>query len=80
MQEMLKLPLQLDWREGPNMPTAMSGYVQSVVVQGKLYVGGGFTIGKAHTVMVYNISSGEWTTLPPYRTCSQWQQSKTSWY
>ena len=69
MQKKLKLPLQLNWKRGPDMPVAMSSYVQSVVVQGKLYVGGGFTFGNEHIVMVYNISSGEWATLPPYRTC-----------
>ena len=42
----------------------MSAYVQSV----RLYVGGGFAFGNKQTVMIYNISSGEWATLPPYRT------------
>ena len=34
-------PLQLNWRCGSDMPFGMSHYVQSVVVQGKVYVGGG---------------------------------------
>ena len=69
MQDTLKLPLQFYWQQGPGMPAAMSRYVQSVVVQGRLYVGGGATVGREHTVMIYNISSGKWATLPPYRTC-----------
>ena len=37
----LKLPLQIKWRRGPDMPFEMSGYIQSVHIQGTLYVGGG---------------------------------------
>ena len=54
------------------MPFGMVDYVQSVVVQGRLYVGGGFDdLGSDnnYTVMEYDISSGAWTTLPPYRAC-----------
>ena len=52
------------------MPHGMGGYVQSVVVQGKVYVGGGYTYRSnddEHTVMKYDISSGKWAKLPPYR-------------
>ena len=52
------------------MPFAMPGYVQSVVVQGRVYVGGGYA-GNArldnYMIMEYDISSGHWTKLPPYR-------------
>ena len=49
------------------MPLGMGGYVQSVVVQGKVYVGGGHTDwSNNHIVMVYDISSGKWAKLPPY--------------
>ena len=54
------------------MPFEMSGPVQSVVVQGKVYVGGGDGYSSAtdgSTLMEYDISSGGWATLPPYRTC-----------
>ncbi len=64
-QDSLKL-----WRRGPDMPFEMWKYVQSVVVQGKLYVGGGFAgynSDNAYIVMEYDISSRKWTTLPPYR-------------
>ena len=48
----------------------MSSYVQSVVVQGTVYIGGGFAgIGNDDIIMAYEINSGKWTTLPPYRTC-----------
>ena len=53
------------------MPFAMSDYLQSVVVQGIVYVGGGYSSSAEnvlHVVMAYDITSGKWTTLPPYRT------------
>ena len=53
------------------MPFGMGDFVQSVVVQGKVYVGGGwagFGSDDNHIVMVYDISSGKWAKLPPYRT------------
>ena len=51
------------------MPFEMSNFVQSVVVQRKLYVGGGVagSGGDNYTVMMYAISSGTWATLPLYR-------------
>ena len=54
------------------MPFEMGGYVQSVVVQGKVYFGGGDTayeIDNNYIVMEYDISSGKWAKLPPYRAC-----------
>ena len=63
----LKLPLQLRWRRGPNMPFEMDYYVQSVLVQGTLYVGGGESRGNnKYIVMAYDISGGKWAKLPPY--------------
>ena len=65
----LKLPLQLKWRRGPDMPRGMSRYVQSVHLQGTLYVGGGAGSGdNDYIVMTYDISAGKWATLPPYST------------
>ena len=54
------------------MPFGMGGYVQSVVVEGTVYVGGGNTGGGVSNnfiVMTYDISTGKWATLPPYRVC-----------
>ena len=50
------------------MPFGMYG-MQSVQVQGTLYVGGGFAADNDYIVMTYDISAGKWTTLPPYSTC-----------
>ena len=50
------------------MPFKM-GVLLSVVVEGKLYVGGGLSIGgDKHTVMEYDCLSEKWATLPTYRT------------
>ena len=50
------------------MPFEMRGYVQSVVVEGTVYVGGGRADSYSdNTVMTYDISTGKWATLPPYR-------------
>ena len=49
------------------MPFEMGEPVQSVVIQERLYVGGGQASGNNYIVMEYDIGSGEWATLPPYR-------------
>ncbi len=50
------------------MPFGMSDYVQSVVMQGRLYVGGGFAdSSNTYVVMEYDIGERKWTTLLPYR-------------
>ena len=70
LQVPLKLPLKLSWRRGPNMSFGMRGYVQSVVVEGIVYVGGGnagLGSDNNYIVMTYDISTGKWDTLPPYR-------------
>ena len=70
MQVPLKFSLNLSWRCGPDMPFTMSD-VQSVVVQGTAYVGGGFTTSgdrQDFVVMAFDVTSWKWTTLPPYRT------------
>ena len=69
----LEFPLQLSWRRGPDMPFEMKGYVQSVVVEGTVYVGGGyagFNSDNKCIVMTYDISAGKWATLLPYRVRS----------
>ena len=49
------------------MPFGMSDYIQSIVVQGRVYVGGGFAFGKHGIVMEYNTSSEKWAQLPQYQ-------------
>ncbi len=41
-QELLKLTLKFNRRRGRDIPFEMDNYVKSVVVQGRLYVGGGW--------------------------------------
>ena len=52
------------------MPFGIDVYVQSVVVEGTVYVGGGH-VGSGsdnnYIVMIYDISTGKWATLPLYR-------------
>lgn len=49
------------------MPIRMTGSIQSVVVQGTVYVGGGFTgTGHGNIVQAYDRDSQKWTLLPPY--------------
>lgn len=64
--------LELKWSSGPDAPLGMRGYVQSVKIQGRVYIGGGHmgrgTIDK-HTIMRYDIHSEKWSLLPPYRMC-----------
>ena len=45
--------------------------MQSVLVKGTVYVGGGGGAGgdNDYIVMAYNISAGKWATLPPYQIC-----------
>ena len=51
-----------------------SNYVQSVVVKGTLYVGGGSLGGKNdYIVMAYNISAGSWDTLLLYQASNYMQ-------
>ena len=64
----MTFPLQLDWRRGPDIPFSMHDYIQTVEVEGTVYVGGGWTGRKEdhYTVMAYNPQSCNWHTLPPY--------------
>ena len=52
------------------MPFAMSAYIQSVVVQGRVYAGGGCSTARnnEYVVMEYESYSGRWGTLTPYTT------------
>ena len=64
----MTFPLQLDWRRGPDMPFNMISYIQSVEVDGTVYVGGGHAVidEDSCTVMAYDTQSRKWHTLPPY--------------
>ena len=64
----MTFPLQLDWRRGPDIPFSMCDYIQSVEVEGTVYVGGGWTGRREdrRTVMAYNPQSCNWHALPPY--------------
>ena len=50
------------------MPFAMSHYIQSVIIQEMMYVGGGDALpaNNMYIVMTYNIISQEWSQLPQY--------------
>ena len=64
----MTFPLQLDWRRGPDMPFSMSIYIQSVEVDGTVYVGGGYADKDVdeYNVMAYDMQSCKWHTLPQY--------------
>ena len=64
----MTFPLQLDWRRGPDMPLSISSYIQSVEVDGTVYVGGGDADEDedSYTVMAYDTQTCKWHTLPPY--------------
>ena len=64
----MTFPLQLDWRRGHDMPFKMSRYIQSVEVDGTLYVGGGVSDKDEddYRVIAYSMQSYKWHTLPPY--------------
>ena len=53
------------------MPFEMSNYIQSVVVQGTVYVGGGWATSDNddYIIMEYDSRSGKWSRLPPYTLC-----------
>ena len=64
----MTFPLQLDWRRGPDMLFAMYNYIQSVEVEGTVYVGGGQAdkTTDEYRVMAYDTQSCKWHKLPPY--------------
>ena len=64
----MTFPLLLDWMRGPDMPFAMDNHIQSVEVEGTVYVGGGDAdkTNNMYIVMAYDTQSYKWHTLPPY--------------
>ena len=63
--------LNLAWKSSPYMPAKMSGFIQCVVEEEKVYIGGGSTgFGDNvanYKIMTYDTASQEWDTLLPYR-------------
>ena len=52
------------------MPFPMHLIIQAVLVEGKVFIGGGFTDPEnEQVVMAYDIRSGRWATLPLYGLC-----------
>lgn len=55
------------------MPFAMGDYLQSVVIHGKVYIGGGYggySSGSKYIVLEYDSALEKWAKLPPYRACN----------
>ena len=56
------------------MVRGMRNFIQSVMIQEKVYVGGGDTAllsnNKDHIVMEYDTRLGKWDELAPYKACS----------
>lgn len=54
------------------MPFGMANYIQAVVLEKTVYIGGGhhgFLSGNNNIVMEYDTSTMKWDKLPPYRAC-----------
>ena len=61
----LEIPLKLKWRHGRAMPLGMSFYPQAIVLNGKVYIGGGKSQQKSmNIVMEYDPQRDLWTILP----------------
>ena len=63
----IQFPLNLKWTPGHEMSFAITDYIQSVIIQEMMYVGGGYasSINNRYTVMTYVISQ-KWSQLPQY--------------
>lgn len=61
--------LHVKWTSGPDMPFGLSGHIQSVAVQGTVYVGGGYAnyVDDECIVMAYGTCAGTWHKLTQYR-------------
>ena len=65
----LKGPLKFKWKLGKDMPFDMTHHIQAVVIGDNVYFGGGYTIKSYNMgfVLVYELCTGLWTTLPCYK-------------
>jgi len=63
--------LSLKWTKGPDLPFRMDGYIQSVVIEDTLYVGGG-SAGRGNncTIMAYHTHTQNWHKLKPFPACN----------
>ena len=54
------------------MPVAMSYYIQAIMIEGTVYVGGGYTVSEDDNriVMTYDTLSSKWHFLPLYNASS----------
>lgn len=64
----VELPLIFQWKRGRNMSAGMSFYPQAIVLERRVYVGGGSAVNKEDNtlVMCYDIERNQWNSLPRY--------------
>ena len=62
----LQLPLTLRWRQHKDLPCGMWS-PHCVIVEGKLYIGGGFTHSEDDKHTVWQYASGQWSELEQYK-------------
>jgi len=62
----LQLPLTLRWRQHKDLPCGMS-HPHCVIVEGKLYIGGGYTDSYDDRHTVWQYESGQWSKLKHYK-------------
>ena len=64
----LKLPLNLKWRRGKDLPFQVCGYPSVVIFKEKVYLGGGMASSENNkqTVIVYDPKQDSYNILPPY--------------
>jgi len=62
----LQLPLTLRWRQHKDLPCGMS-YPHCVIVEGKLYIGGGYTLSDDDKCTVWQYETGQWSKLKQYK-------------
>ena len=61
--------MKFRWRQGNDILFEMSESVQAVLIDDKIYIGGGFTMYTVDVgiVLMYTLRNGSWTKLPYYR-------------
>jgi len=62
----LQLPLMLRWRQHKDLPCGMYDH-HCVIVEGKLYIGGGVTVSDDDKHTVWQYESGQWSELERYQ-------------
>ena len=58
--------MQVEWRQGKDMPFGMHYNPQAIVLKGKVYLGGGKS-ERSKQVLVYEPKQELWAFLPPYK-------------